>query len=44
MREAIVRIDQSHPTLGRHLQAAVHTGVRCRYSPERDTSWRVEIR
>jgi class 3 adenylate cyclase len=44
IREAIARIAQAHPTLGRHLQAAVHTGVLCRYSPEREVSWRVEIR
>lgn len=43
MREAITRIAQTDPTLGRHLQAAVHTGVFCRYSPERDTSWQIEI-
>jgi pimeloyl-ACP methyl ester carboxylesterase len=43
LREAIARIAQVHPTLGRHLQAAVHTGVLCRYSPDREMSWRVEI-
>jgi pimeloyl-ACP methyl ester carboxylesterase len=44
IREAIARIAQAHPTLGRHLQAAVHTGVLCRYSPDHEMSWRVEIR
>jgi pimeloyl-ACP methyl ester carboxylesterase/class 3 adenylate cyclase len=43
MREAIARIEQAHPTLGRHLQNAVHTGVFCGYAPERNTTWRVEI-
>jgi pimeloyl-ACP methyl ester carboxylesterase len=43
MRDAISRIEQSHPTLGTHLQAAVHTGVFCSYSPEREITWRVEI-
>ena len=43
MREAISRIEQAHPTLGRHLQTAVHTGVFCGYAPERNTTWRVEI-
>jgi pimeloyl-ACP methyl ester carboxylesterase/class 3 adenylate cyclase len=43
MRDAMARIDQAHPTLGRHLQSAVHTGVFCSYSPEREISWRVEM-
>jgi hypothetical protein len=44
IREAITRIAQIHPTLGRHLQAAVQTGVLCSYSPDREMNWRVEIR
>lgn len=42
IRDAIERVDRAHPPLGRHLQASIHTGVFCRYAPERDTEWRVE--
>lgn len=43
IRETISRIDRAHPTLGRHLQASVHTGVFCTYRPERDIAWTVEL-
>ena len=42
LRDAMTRIDRAHPALGRHLQAAVHTGVFCRYTPDRDIEWIVQ--
>lgn len=42
IREIIGRIDRVHPTLGRHLQASIQTGVFCSYRPERDIAWTVE--
>ena len=39
IRDAISRIDRVHPSLGRHLDSSVHTGVFCRYAPERSVRW-----
>jgi pimeloyl-ACP methyl ester carboxylesterase len=36
---ALTRVEQAHPTLGRHLRHSVHTGVYCSYTPERDSRW-----
>ncbi|WP_214407794.1 ATP-binding protein [Pseudonocardia lacus] len=36
---ALRRIGDAHPALGRHLRAAVRTGTRCSYAPERETAW-----
>ena len=41
LRDAIRRIARVHPELGRHLAAAVRTGVYCSYLPELDQSWEV---
>ena len=40
IREAIKRIEEAHPDLGRHLRASVRTGTFCSYSPEQPQSWR----
>ena len=37
--DALKRIQQADPALGRHLRYAVHTGVYCSYEPERDIRW-----
>ena len=42
IRDAIGRIERAHPTLGRHLQASIRTGVFCSYAPERDVRWTVD--
>ncbi len=42
IRDAIGRIERTHPTLGRHLQASIRTGVFCSYAPERDVRWTVD--
>ena len=42
IRDAIGRIERAHPTLGRHLQASIRTGVFCSYAPERDVRWMVQ--
>jgi pimeloyl-ACP methyl ester carboxylesterase len=42
VRAAIDRIHRVHPGLGRHLRASVHTGIFCRYSPERQHTWTVD--
>jgi hypothetical protein len=41
LRDALTRIEAAHPGLGRHLRAAVRTGMWCVYAPERPTSWRL---
>jgi hypothetical protein len=42
LRDAMNRVAQTHPRLGRHLDASIHTGAFCFYQPERDTVWSVE--
>ena len=37
--DALNRIENAHPALGRHLRHSVHTGVYCSYTPEHDTCW-----
>ena len=37
--DALNRIDNASPTLGRHLRHSVHTGVYCSYTPEHDIRW-----
>jgi len=39
LHEAIVRIEQQHPELGRHLRESVATGRSCRYQPQTATHW-----
>ena len=39
VRDAIRRIADSNPALGRHLEASISTGVFCAYRPERTTEW-----
>jgi len=42
MRDAIGRVGRAHPSLGRHLDASVRTGVFCSYAPERAVNWTIE--
>lgn len=42
VRASIDRIAVLHPSLGRHLGAAVSTGFWCSYRPENRTEWTVE--
>jgi pimeloyl-ACP methyl ester carboxylesterase len=37
--DALNRIKNASPTLGRHLRHSVHTGVYCSYTPEHDIRW-----
>jgi hypothetical protein len=39
VRQAIERITEAHPELGRHLRASVHTGSYCGYQPEHPVRW-----
>ena len=39
IRNAIARIEQSHPCLGAHLSNAIKTGTVCSYHPDRDINW-----
>ncbi|WP_027862964.1 AAA family ATPase [Marmoricola sp. URHB0036] len=39
VRDAIRRIDDALPELGRHLRASVRTGTYCIYAPESPTTW-----
>ena len=39
IRNAIARIEQSHPTLGAHLSNAIKTGTVCSYHPDREINW-----
>jgi hypothetical protein len=34
VRQAIARIDEHHPELGRHLERAIRTGTYCSYLPD----------
>ena len=43
IRDALGRIERTHPGLGRHLNASVRTGAFCSYEPERDMVWTIEI-
>ena len=37
------RLAGVHPTLGRHLQASVTTGIYCRYQPAEPVHWRLDV-
>ncbi len=39
VRSTIRRIGDHHPELGRHLTAAISTGLYCAYRPERPVDW-----
>lgn len=39
IREAIKRISDVHPSLGRHLRASIRTGTFCSYAPEVPVTW-----
>ena len=39
IRRAIRRIEEAHPTLGRHLDRSVRTGTFCCYDPDRPVKW-----
>ena len=39
IRSAIKKINQSHPALGKHLKAAIKTGIFCEYAPENEMDW-----
>jgi tetratricopeptide (TPR) repeat protein len=41
IREAISRVADVHPNLGRHLKNSVRTGTFCSYTPEQPTRWRL---
>ena len=43
IREAIKKIEKSHPGLGRHLHSSIKTGLICNYSPEKEMDWAVEL-
>lgn len=39
IRNAIKKIKAGHPSLGKHLEVSVKTGVFCVYSPEKEVHW-----
>ena len=39
IRNAIQKIEKVHPMLGKHLAAAVKTGIFCSYVPEKPVKW-----
>ncbi len=41
IRQALGRIADVHPELGRHLRVSVRTGTFCRYQPDREVRWRL---
>jgi hypothetical protein len=41
IRDAVSRIQASHPALGRHLRTSIRTGTFCSYEPERTVTWEV---
>jgi tetratricopeptide (TPR) repeat protein len=44
LRDAIRRIDATHPALARHLSNSIRTGTFCSYRPEQPVIWRCESR
>ena len=40
IRSAVGKIEEVHPSVGRHLRNSVRTGVFCAYRPERPVDWR----
>jgi TolB-like protein len=39
IRNAISKIEQVHPTLGKHLSNSIKTGTFCSYEPEKPVEW-----
>ena len=39
LRNAVRKIADIHPSLGKHLDVSIRTGVFCEYSPEKKTDW-----
>lgn len=39
IRNAIQKIEKSHPALGRHFANSIKTGLFCSYSPEKPVKW-----
>jgi hypothetical protein len=39
IKDAIRRIGEAHPDLGRHLARSVRTGTFCSYEPDQPTRW-----
>jgi TolB-like protein len=39
IRDAIKKLEPVHPTLARHLDNSIRTGVFCSYAPEREIRW-----
>jgi len=42
IRDTIARIAKEHPSLGRHLENAIRTGVFCSYRPDRSPGWELD--
>ena len=40
IRNALTKVEEAHPALGRHLRNSVRTGTFCSYRPEREVEWR----
>jgi hypothetical protein len=38
-RDALGRIEQAHPSLGRHLRETISTGTSCAYAPAAPVDW-----
>ena len=41
IRDSIARIAKEHPSLGRHLENAIRTGIFCSYQPDRSPGWKL---
>jgi hypothetical protein len=39
IRNALTKVEETHPALGRHLRNSVRTGTFCSYRPEREVEW-----
>ena len=39
LRNAIKKINNDNPLLGKHLSNSIKTGIFCSYSPENEISW-----
>ena len=41
IRSALKKIEEVHPSLAKHLEVSIKTGVFCEYAPEKEIDWEV---
>lgn len=43
IHDALARIEEMHPSLGRHLRRSVRTGAFCSYQPDEPVTWKLTV-